>query len=75
MFREPRRFGADLDDPRRRVADALATFTIEDLRQLVAEIEEASVGLIGVFEDSVLWKGAANDNQLAWPYIPFPETD
>jgi hypothetical protein len=38
MFGEPR-VEANLDDPRRRVADALATFTIEDLRQLVAEIK------------------------------------
>jgi hypothetical protein len=32
------------------------------------------VGLIGAFEDSALWKRYANDNQLAWPYIPFPES-
>jgi hypothetical protein len=31
------------------------------------------VGLIGAFEDSALWKPYANDNRLAWPFIPFPE--
>jgi hypothetical protein len=71
MFGEPR-VEANLDDRRRWVADALATFTIEDLRQLVAEIK-APVGLIGAFNESALWRSSANDNQLAWPFIPFPE--
>jgi hypothetical protein len=35
---------------------------------------ERPVGPIGAFEDSALWKRYANDNQLAWPYIPFPES-
>jgi hypothetical protein len=59
MFGERKRFEA-------RVADALSTFTIEELRQLVAEVEAAPVELL---------TSPANDNQLAWPYIPFPETD
>jgi hypothetical protein len=34
---------------------------------------EAPVRLIGTFKDSTLRESCANDNRLAWPYIPFPE--
>jgi hypothetical protein len=34
--------------------------------------EEAPMGLIRTFQSSTASKSAANDNELAWPYIPFP---
>jgi hypothetical protein len=35
---------------------------------------KAPVGTIGEFQDSpLLTRTSANDNRLAWPYIPFPE--
>jgi hypothetical protein len=56
-------FEADLQ---RRVAEALATFTIDDLRELVREIEDIPLSLVHK------WDGPANDNQKRWPYIPLP---
>jgi hypothetical protein len=33
---------------------------------------EAPIGPISTFKDSEVLKSYANDNRLAWPYIPFP---
>jgi hypothetical protein len=35
--------------------------------------EEVVVGMNGTFRDPAPWKPSANDNQLAWPFTPFPE--
>ena len=35
--------------------------------------EEAPVALMHRFQKTPLSKSAANDNGLAWPFIPFPE--
>ena len=36
--------------------------------------EEASAGLMRTFQDHpALLKNSANDDRLAWPFIPFPE--
>jgi hypothetical protein len=35
--------------------------------------EDALVGLMRTFQSSALSKSSANDNEVAWPFIPFPE--
>jgi hypothetical protein len=35
--------------------------------------EEALPGPMRMSRDSAPLKGSANDNRLAWPFIPFPE--
>jgi hypothetical protein len=35
--------------------------------------EEAPEGLLRTFQSSALSKNSGNDNELAWPFIPFPE--
>jgi hypothetical protein len=35
--------------------------------------EETPMGLVETFQQSALSKSFANDNRLAWPFIPFPE--
>jgi hypothetical protein len=36
--------------------------------------QRLSETIISHSDYSALWKHYANDNQLAWPYIPFPES-
>jgi hypothetical protein len=35
--------------------------------------EEAPMRPVRIFKSSALSKNSANDNKLAWPFIPFPE--
>jgi hypothetical protein len=34
--------------------------------------EEAPMGLMRPFQGAALSNSSANDNELAWPFIPFP---
>jgi hypothetical protein len=36
-------------------------------------LEQTPVEPMHTFQDLPLSKSSANDNRLAWPYIPFPE--